>query len=224
MKELKEVKLYNTQIIMKACTDAMTNNKMIGIIDYSGAGKSYALNKFINENKGAYIVELGVSTSPKEMYVQILNKMRNEDISRNESISNIKRQIRLELAESSGKNLIIIDEASRYEKGKVSYFHELRNMTESHCGLIISGHRDFDKLIYKWITQGVNGVFEFHSRFSYIVKLERPTLSEIKEIFQINDLLKTSEGRDLFKEMTSDKKQHLDFRMIRIAIMEFLNH
>lgn len=223
MRNLKEVKLYNTDIICKACTDAMTRQKMIGIVDYSGAGKSYALNKFKEDNEGVYLIELGPSMPPKEMYVQILNQIRNEDVSRSESISNIKRQIRLELTEYTGNSLIIIDEASRYEKERVSYFHELRNMTNDKCGLIISGHKDFERLLFKWMSQGVKGVHEFKSRFSYIITLQRPNLSEIKEFFVANDLLKKEPGRNLFKEITHLDTNDLDFRMIRNLIMERLN-
>lgn len=223
MKELKEIKLYNTKLITKACRDAMNRKKMIGIVDYTGAGKSYALKKFKNENSGVFLVELGPSVPPKEMYAQILNQIRKEDISRPESISNIKRQIRLELIESTGDSLIIIDEASRYEKERVSYFHELRNMTEFYSGLIISGHKDFEKHLFKWIAQGVKGVDEFKSRFSYIATLERPKLSEVKDFFQVNDLLKDDSGRNLFKEISSLDPDSLNFRMIRNLIMEHLN-
>ena len=223
MQEIKEINLYKTEIISKACLDAMNRKKMIGIVDYTGAGKSFALNKFKRENKGVYLVELGPSVPPKEMYIQILNQIRGEDISRSESISNIKRQIRLELQESSGHNLIIIDEASRYEKERVSYFHELRNMTQIYSGLIISGHKDFEKLLFKWTSQGVKGVEEFKSRFSYITQLARPTVNEVKDFFKINNLLTTEKERNLFKEIVEIDRDNLNFRMIRNLIMEHLN-
>ncbi len=223
MVELKEGKFYNTEIIYKACLDAMTRKKMVGIVDYTGAGKSYALKKFKKENIGVHLVELGPSMSPKEMYVQILNQIRNEDISRSESVSNIKRQIRLELQESSGNNLIIIDEASRYEKERVSYFHELRNMTQIHSGLIICGHKDFERLLFKWTSQGVKGVDEFKSRFSYIIQLDRPTINEIKDFFQVNNLLSTKKELNLYKEIIEMDRDRLNFRMIRSLIMEHLN-
>lgn len=223
MIELKEANFYNTQIITKACLDAMKRKKMVGIVDYAGAGKSYALKKFANENIGVYIVELGLSTPPKEMYVEILNQIRGEDISRSESISNIKRQIRLELQESTGNNLIIIDEASRYEKEKVSYFHELRNMTQTHSGLIISGHKDFENMLFKWISKGIKGVEEFQSRFSYIIQLARPTIKEVTEFFKVNNLLSTEKERSLYKEITQMNRDKLNFRLIRNLISEHLN-
>lgn len=223
MNHLEETKLYNTDIVIKACNDAMNRKKMVGIVDYSGAGKSYALHKFKNENKGVFLIELGASVPPKEMYVEILNKIRNEDISRSESISNIKRRIRLELEEYSGGSLIIIDEASRYEREKVSYFHELRNMTQYHCGLIISGHEDYESHLLKWMSQGIPGVFEFKSRFSYFINLRRPTIPEIKAIFDTNKLLKNEPGRNLFNEICSCDMNVLDYRMIRNLIMERLN-
>lgn len=219
---LKEIDLYNTATIQKACADAMKNNKMVGIVDYSGAGKTFGLNKFERENKGVYKIELGPSVTPKEMYVQILNKIRNEDISRTESISLIIRQIRLELSEGSGNRLIVIDEASRFVKERVSYFHELRNLTQNHCGLIISGHKDFERFLNKWASQGISGVEEFRNRFSYFINLKRPQDNELTNYFEANQLLDKKGGRELFNKILQIDKKSRTWRNIQNIIVETL--
>ena len=214
MIELKEVKLYNTSIIQKACQDSMLNSKMIGIVDYSGAGKTYALDKFVKDNRGVYKIELGPSVTPKEMYIQILNELREEDVNRNESTSSIIRQIRIELKEFTGNRLIIIDEAGRYEKQRVVYFHELRNLTQNKCGLIISAHKDFERHLAKWVSDGISGVEEFSNRFSYFIKLKRPTDSEIKLFFETNGILKTQKQISLFNEILNMKMRKRNWRII----------
>ncbi len=222
MIKLKEIELYNTKLIVKACADAMTNKKMIGIVDYSGAGKSFALDKFNSENEGVFKIELGVSMTPKEMYAQILNQVMKQDITRMESSSQIIRQLRQELTELSGSNLIIIDEASRYKKEKVSYFHELRNLTQNNCGLIISGHKDYENMLSKWSSSGVLGVEEFENRFSYFIKLIRPQDHEITLLFKENDLLKTKKGNELHQQILKLDKKKLNWRKITNLIIENL--
>lgn len=222
MIELKEIELYNTSIIQKACQDAMINSKMVGVVDYSGAGKTFALEKFVRENRGVYKIELGPSMTPKGMYIQILNELRGEDVNRNETTSSIIRQIRIELKEFTGNRLIIIDEAGRYEKERVVYFHELRNLSQNKCGLIISAHKHFEQYLAKWVSDGIPGVDEFSNRFSYFISLNRPSDSEVKLYFEANGLLKTKEQISLFNEIIAIKKEKRNWRSIYHMVVGLL--
>ncbi|MCG8573566.1 MAG: ATP-binding protein, partial [Flavobacteriales bacterium] len=182
-------------------------------------------SKFQRENAGVYMIRLSPPMTIKGMYNSILNSIRKEDLSRNDSISNLKHQLRLELESRDGNNLIIIDDASRFEKEKVSYLYELRNITMHHSGLIISisTHEDYDKLIFKWLSKDVKGIKEFYLSFSYFVKLQRPTIEEIRTLFKANDLFKSSEGRELFKVITNSNLELMNWGLIRYIIKARLN-
>src|SRR5689334_14435630 len=50
------IKTANFDAIFKICTDAKRNGKMLGVIGYTGAGKTTALNEFYRAKKNVYMV------------------------------------------------------------------------------------------------------------------------------------------------------------------------
>lgn len=225
MFKFKTHHLDNFNFVQAACEDAMTNNKMIGIIAPSGVGKSYAINYFKNTNENVFYTELSESITSKEMYTRILNSIQKNNIRYKEPVTELIWKIENELANKSSKSLIIIDEAGKFNKKRVGYFHELRNFTQHKCGIIISGPSYFEKDILSWIDDGLNGVDEFYTRVSYWVKLIRPTNAEIKAVFKNEELGKNDAEKELLSSIIKFPYEKRSWRKIEMFIQQFfLNH
>ena len=135
MFKFKIHQLDNFKLVQKVCNEAMINNLMIGVIAPPGIGKTFSLNYFTKTNHNVFYIELGKSVTSKEMYNRILNSIKNQNTNTKKSVTEILREIKMELENNGSKNLIIIDEAGMFNKSRLSYFHELRNLTLYNCGI-----------------------------------------------------------------------------------------
>lgn len=222
MFKFKIHQLDNFKLVQKVCNEAMINNLMIGVIAPPGIGKTFSLNYFTKTNHNVFYIELGKSVTSKEMYNRILNSIKNQNTNTKKSVTEILREIKMELENNGSKNLIIIDEAGMFNKSRLSYFHELRNLTLYNCGIVISGPKNFEKNIIDWVQDEIEGVEEFYSRVSYWANLNRPTNAEIKAIFKNENLGKTDMEKTLLTNILKSPYEKRSWRKIEMLIQRCL--
>ena len=208
----------NFKNITSLCDKVMQNRIMAGIFGYAGAGKSYALDKFKEDNKGVFKITLGKSTTPKNIFNELLNELRNEKIYRNESRGFLKLLFENEIDKLEGNHLIVIDEASRLEGENLSYLQEIWEMSKFKCGIIVCGHKDFYNSVIKWEAKGTRGVEEFISRINFFVELERPSDFEIEEFFKSMKLDLTRQGREVLDENLRIKRSKRTWRSVTLSV------
>jgi len=173
---------FNT--IIKVCDQARAGSKMVGIIGFTGAGKTTALREYNYSNKNTYLVVCKKSMSPKQFFIQILKSIGVNFTGTNYDI--IKR-IATEL--NSKKNpLLIIDEAGKLSHTILLYLHDLRDYTDNNAGIILAGVDYFKKNILKAVNRNKEGMPEFYDRVSYWLEMPNATRQEIKYICEINGL------------------------------------
>lgn len=221
MFKFKIHQLENFKFVQKACEDAMINNKMVAVIAPSGVGKTFSVQYFRENNNNVFYTQLGESVNSREMYSRILNSILGKDVRWNNSVADLIWKIRKELANMSTKSLIIIDEAGKIDKKRVKYFHELRNLTQYKCGVIICGPNYFQDEIISWVNDNVNGVEEFYSRVSYWVPLIRPTNAEIKAVFRNEGLGGNDAEKELLSSILKTPYETRSWRRIEMVIQQF---
>lgn len=221
MFKFKIHQLDNFKFVQQACEDAMINNKMIGILAPPGVGKTFSLKHFVETNNNVFYTELGESVNSREMYHRILVSITGRDIRSNDSVAVLIWKIEKELINKSTKSLIIIDEAGKIDKKRVKYFHELRNLTQYKCGIIISGPNYFEDEIISWVNNNVHGIEEFYSRVSYWVRLIRPTNAEIKAVFKNEELGKNDAEKELLFNILKTPYEKRSWRRIEMIIQQF---
>src|SRR5690606_25691395 len=113
---------------------------------------------FVECNNNVFYTELGESVNSREMYRRILVSITGKDIRSNDSVAVLIWKIEKELINKSTKSLIVIDEAGKIENKRVKYFHELRNLTQYKCGIIICGPNYFEDEIISWVNNNVHGI------------------------------------------------------------------
>lgn len=220
MYRLAEYQTRNTKMVMDAAIDAMTQNKMIGIIGYPGAGKSRSIEIFSASNSNVFSIQLGKSVTGKEMYRRILSSIDGEIDYENLSTSKIMKLINSELNLLHGNSLIVIDEAGFFSKQKIGYLLELYNIIWRHCGVLIMGPEYYEKDIKKWVGNGVQGAEEFYSRISYFVDLHRPSKEEIEFVFKEEGISNSNEGEKILKSILSIPKRSRSWRFVEHIIRE----
>lgn len=212
--------IENFNLIYQACEDALTNKKMIAVIAPPGCGKSFGLQYFTRTHQNTHYIELGESVHSKEMFVRILNELQQVDRKRKDSITNILRDIKNELKNRTTNSLIIVDEAGKFNRKRISNFHELRNLTLYKCGIIISGPQNFEEEIIKWVEEELTGVEEFYTRIQYWVRLFRPRNPEIRAVFKNEGLGKEKDEHELLDNILQSSENKRSWRRIEMAIQE----
>jgi len=223
MFEFKHYDTDNSIQVNNACIKALQDKRLMVLLGYSGSGKTFAINHFMTEYSGVYKINLGESVKAKEMYSRILNKIDNTDDIYKITTTAILKRIKSKLQQNTGRRLIFIDEGGKFQKNSVGYFHELRDLTDENCGIIIAAPYYFEQNLLDWISGGVNGVEEFYSRVNSFVELERPKNKEIIGLFKVNGLDKTKKQQEFIKTLLKIPPKKRTWRDIRMLTIKFLD-
>jgi len=77
-REVQLVTTRNFERITRACTDAMTNKKFVGIAGDPGLGKTTALDHFSKENPNTFIVTVKASMTPKDFWLSVFAAIHSQ--------------------------------------------------------------------------------------------------------------------------------------------------
>lgn len=170
----------NFQTVFHACEEAKSRHRMIGIIGYTGSGKTTALRKFYKANENTYYVMSKKTMTAKQFLLEILRQM---GVSFNGSAFQIVDRIQLELNKQINP-VIVIDEAGKLSPRVFQYIHDLRNETENSCGIVLAGVEYFKTNLEKAVQRNKEGMPEFYDRICAWQTLVPPTKYELRAICQ----------------------------------------
>jgi len=77
----REVKILNTrnfERIQRACFDALTNKKFVGVAGDPGLGKSTALQYFQKNNRNVFVVVVKPSMSTKDFWISVFESIHDQ--------------------------------------------------------------------------------------------------------------------------------------------------
>ena len=161
----KLFEIDNFLSIQKICQYALDNSKMIGIIGYPGAGKTWALKHFLKNNLKVNYLKVRPSMKALDFYTRLLELHNPNHRHLRKSLFHVLNNLR-NLIVDGEKKLLIIDEAGQFEISELEYIHEFRDLTEESLGIILAGPEYFYDDILDHVERKTPGITEFNRRIS----------------------------------------------------------
>ncbi|WP_069659383.1 ATP-binding protein [Arcticibacter eurypsychrophilus] len=207
--------------ITENCQDALEYHRMIAFIGDSGYGKTKSLQYFAAKKKNVYYLVVEKSMTSKRFYVELLNVLGFTNSFRGSDLNNLIKSISFHLCHSKQSNLLIIDEAGKFNANQLLFLHELRDNTKSNTGIILSGPPYFNKNMDLWKLAGKEGIPELYRRIQSWIPLPEPSMKEKKAYCSEFGIL-----NDLADELADESKDFgtLDNKIleVRIAVIKYL--
>ena len=184
--KMKEIpfEFDNFTTVMEICEDALDNSLFMAIKGEPGYGKTYAAIMFCNKFKDqTTYIKFKETTTPSAFFGKIVietERALGRDISmdalRGKDIDNLSKRAVYNLTHTSGKHLLIVDEAGKLKTKILKYLHELRDDSMGACGLVIMGPDYFQSKLEN--ESSVNGIPELLSRIYDWTSLKKPNKYE----------------------------------------------
>lgn len=177
--------LINTRnfvAIQEQCKKAREQRQMIGIIGYTGAGKTTALYNYYTQHPETYFVTCRRSMRTKQLLVEILKALGINYIASDYEMCCLI----IDTLNKKNNALLILDEASKLNPTALMYLQDIWDGIESNSGIIIAGVEYLYTHLKRDAEKGKIGVPEFFGRVCSWVNLEEPTKSEINAIVENN--------------------------------------
>lgn len=176
----------NYRLIHSVCHDARDNQAFRMITGYAGCGKTTALKAFAAEYPNVTYVMLDSISGNKQILKAIADALNIEATSRM-TAPEIMKEIAAVL-NNTPNSLLILDECGSIGKNNMVMLKDLSNKIEGQAGLILSGVNYAYSDIQKFAEKQNPGYPEVLSRIGHCEKLEKPDLSDVREICKINGL------------------------------------
>jgi len=205
------IETSNFVTIQDSCKDARENNKMIGIIGFAGAGKTFALRHYYENHALTYLVTCSRSMKTKQFLAEVLRSLGINFLASDYEMT--KRII----DELNKKNtpIILIDEASKLSPNSLMYIQDIWDGIEGNGGIILAGVEYLLTNIKKGSDRNKIGMPEIYSRVNQWISLVEPLKSEITSLCKNNGIVD--------KEMIKGLYRLGNFRLIRNAIQNSNN-
>ncbi len=203
----------NFQALHKICNDAKRNSKMVGVIGYTGAGKTTALNEYYRTKKNVFLVTCKKSMKPRQFFEKLLKQL---GVNYTGSIYDMIEKTS-ELLNSKNNPLLIIDEAGKLSPALLLYLHDLRDNTINSSGIVLAGVDYFKNNLIKAVTKQKEGMPELFSRIVTWYELRAINRAEITAICKANGL----EDEAVITELLKGENKVKDFRELENAIINY---
>lgn len=207
--------------INENCQDALEYSRMISFIGDSGYGKTKSLQYFAAKKRNVYYLVVEKSMTSKRFYVELLNVLGFTNSFRGSDLNNLIKSISFHLSQSKQSNLLIIDEAGKFNANQLLFLHEIRDSTKNNTGIVLSGPPYFNKNIEDWKLAGREGIPELYRRIQAWIQIQEPSMKEKKAYCSKFGIL-----NDLADELAHECKDFgtLDNKIleVRIAVIKYL--
>jgi DNA-binding Xre family transcriptional regulator len=180
--EYRLIKTENFNTVQSLCSDATLRHMMFGLIGYTGAGKTTALNQYYTSTPNVYYVECKNIMNRKQFFASILKEL---GVNAAGTVYDMVNRI-IDEFNSKENPLLIIDEAGKLSHTLILDLHDLRNETQYNLGIILSGCEYFKDNLETAVRRNKQGVPEFYSRVVSWQILSKPSRREIAAIFEAN--------------------------------------
>jgi DNA-binding Xre family transcriptional regulator len=201
------IKTENFNTIQSNCNDAAQRHLMLGLVGYTGAGKTTALNQYYKQTPNVYYVECKNIMNRKQFFANILKEL---GLNVAGTVYDMVNRI-IEEFNSKENPLLIIDEAGKLSHTLILDLHDLRNATQFNLGIILSGCEYFKDNLETSVNRRKQGMPEFYSRVVDWVILSKPSKREIETILEVNGA----------SDVLSTKPRFSNFREVYNAVVNF---
>lgn len=205
------IETANFLIIQESCINARKRKMMTGIIGFSGAGKTTALQSYYSNNTNTFMITCARTMRTKQFLGEILKSLGvNYIASDYEMVKMI-----IEVLNKKENPLLIIDEASKLSPNALMYVQDIWDGIEHNAGIVLAGVEYLFDNLKKGADRNKIGMPEFYGRVSLWQYLQEPTKGEIEAICQNNGVTEISEIKTMYRLG--------NFRYVRNSILNLVN-
>lgn len=189
------VETTNFLTIQDNCNEARTRKMMVGIVGYTGAGKTTALRYCYENNQNTFLVTCGRTMRTKQFLAEILRSMGITFVA---SDYEMVRTIIDELNKLN-EPLLIIDEASKLSPNALMYIQDIWDGIETNSGLVLAGVEYLLNNIKKGAERNKIGMPEFYGRVAKWQHLIKPSRKEIESICMNNGITEPTAIKNMYR-------------------------
>ncbi|WP_422351511.1 ATP-binding protein [Flagellimonas sp.] len=173
--------LSNFLMVQKVCEIALRDSEFFGVIGDTGSGKSVALEHFKNQNHDVVkLIRVKPTMGMTDFFLELGALFGYRGSKKSKFI--ISNYLKEYCNSVEQQELLLLDEAARFRPHQLTFIQEIRDITQSKLGIVISGPHDFVRKLIKWDEKEIMGVAEFKRRVQ-LFKRMRPL--EKKEIIAV---------------------------------------
>ncbi len=195
--------------------DAQENSLVFAITGDAGTGKTHALRTYVNEHKGAYLLQCNEFWNRKYFLQEMLNAIGRD--SSGYTTGEMMQEIVMTLKKREHP-LIILDEADKLSDQVLYFFITIYNNLEDHCGIIMIATDHLAKRIKRGRKLNKKGYNEIFSRIGRkFIELNGLSSSDITSVCIGNGI----EDPRMIKEVIEDCE--MDLRRIKRKIHALKN-
>ncbi|AND63644.1 hypothetical protein AX766_04215 [Flavobacterium covae] len=205
------IETHNFLFVKEACAEAKESHRLIGIIGYTGAGKTTALRDFFKKKPNTYLVTCGRAMRTKQLLSEILKALGVNYLASDYEMV----QMIIEEINKKENPLLIIDEASKLSPNALMYLQDIWDGIEDGAGLIIAGTEYLINNIKKGAEKNKCGMAEFYGRVSKWVFLQLPIKAEVEAVCRTNGLDDSQTIKSMLRAGS--------FRIIKNTVRNYLN-
>ena len=182
---------------------AQAQSLLVGLTGDTGIGKTTALKHYARRQNVFYI-RADKSLTAKQMVYDLAQEL---GIGGAGTVAGTLRACCKRLNKLE-KPLVLVDECGKIKPLQLMYLQEIRDNTETNCGMVLAGMPYFKDRLYEGAEKRREGFAEMLTRVQLWVELNGLTQDEIREVLQ-------SEGI----EATEDRLKYTLFRSLKGEIM-----
>ncbi|MBL7973065.1 MAG: ATP-binding protein [Prolixibacteraceae bacterium] len=182
--EFKLIRTENFNTVQALCLDAQNRHLMVGLIGYTGAGKTTALKQYYQSTPNVYYVKCKNIMNRKQFFASVLKEL---GVNVGGTVFDMVNRIIDEL-NAKENPLLIIDDAGKLSHTLILDLHDLRDSTNENLGIILAGCEYFKENLKTAVKRDKQGVPEFYSRIVSWQILSKPSKREVSAIFEVNGI------------------------------------
>ena len=178
MKDWVTLKTQAFMTIYELLEKAHTMSSMHALTGPTGSGKTSTFDVYRKEHENVYYLKIEKVYKPKEFYLKLLSMVGVHDYDQRVTLKSMADRFAHLLNERKEKILLIFDEAGKFSSEMCEYFQTIRDATDMHVGIILSGTDVFKINMDGWCNKKYRGIPELNSRIYKWVEIPKPTENE----------------------------------------------
>lgn len=200
MKDWIILKTQGFEVVYDLLTKAHAISSLHALIGAPGYGKTLTFEMYRKEHENVYYFKIEKVYTPKEFYLKLLSILGVYDYTTRVPLKSMADRVSSLLNDRKEKILLIFDEAGKFSPDMMEYFQTIRDATDQHVGIILSGPDKFQTDMDTWNSKNYKGIPELYSRIYSWEIVPKPTDNEKYQIIKKNGVTDPKEIKRIVKK------------------------
>lgn len=195
---VRAINTRNLKAITDLCDDARHNTRMLGISDFTGAGKTFALERVSRQPNTYYVLTTCLMTQ-KSFLMKVARSMGLR-------IHGTKEQVLEAIVEQLNADnapLLILDDFGKVRDNVYRMLQLIYDSTQGRCGIVVAGVENLKRYIHRCRDRSKMGFAEMSRRIEYWLPLHRPSRKEVTMIARLHGI-EDKRAHDYLNNRTKD--------------------